>query len=157
MLRKLNFFLLIIEITKMDVSFGNEKLYLRWTVSKVSIYEVFSGSYFPLFGLNTGKYGPEITPYLDIFHAVYYYQIPVLSIIFLFEISKSLHKTYLYVFEHLSTYWSTPKLTAKSITNLSIWRSGTPRNLQYITNNSRPVIRSINASNCGQYPIRWRT
>ena len=34
-------------------------------------------SYFPVFGLateiycpNTGKYGPEITPYLDAFHAV---------------------------------------------------------------------------------------
>ena len=25
--------------------------------------------YFPVFGLNTGKYGPEITPYLDTFHA----------------------------------------------------------------------------------------
>ena len=23
-----------------------------------------------IFGLNTGKYGPEITPYLDTFHAV---------------------------------------------------------------------------------------
>ena len=40
---------------------------------------VISGSYFPVFGLknylsvfspNTGKYGPEITPYLDTFHAV---------------------------------------------------------------------------------------
>ena len=70
MLRILNFFLLIIEITKMDVSFGNEKLYLRWTVSKVSIYEVFSSSYFPLFGLNTGKYGPEKTAYLDTFRVV---------------------------------------------------------------------------------------
>ena len=39
-------------------------------------YGVFSGSYFPAFGLNTafspnaGKYGPEKTPYLDTFHAV---------------------------------------------------------------------------------------
>ena len=32
-------------------------------VWKVSIYVVF-------FGLNTGKYGPEKTPYLDTFHAV---------------------------------------------------------------------------------------
>ena len=47
---------------------------------------IFSGPYFPAFGLNTerygdtpylsvfspnaGKYGPEKTPYLDIFHAV---------------------------------------------------------------------------------------
>ena len=38
-----------------------------------------SGLYFPAFGLNTdlsvfspnaGKYGPEITPYLDTFHVV---------------------------------------------------------------------------------------
>ena len=26
--------------------------------------------YFPLFSPNTGKYGPEISPYLDTFHAV---------------------------------------------------------------------------------------
>ena len=30
---------------------------------------VYSGQYIPVFGLNTGKYGPEITPYLDTFHA----------------------------------------------------------------------------------------
>ena len=27
-------------------------------------YKIISGPYFPAFGLNTGKYGPEITPYL---------------------------------------------------------------------------------------------
>ena len=32
--------------------------------------EFFSGSYFPVFGLNTGKYGPEKTSYLDTFQAV---------------------------------------------------------------------------------------
>ena len=31
---------------------------------------VISGPYFSVLGLNTGKYGPEITPYLDTFHAV---------------------------------------------------------------------------------------
>ena len=36
----------------------------------MSKYGVISGQYFPIFGLNTGKYGPEITPYLDTFHAV---------------------------------------------------------------------------------------
>ena len=36
---------------------------------KSSKYGVFSGPYFPVFGLNTGKYGPEKTPYLDTFHA----------------------------------------------------------------------------------------
>ena len=33
-------------------------------------YGVFSGRYFPVFSPNTGKYGPEKNPYLDIFHAV---------------------------------------------------------------------------------------
>ena len=39
----------------------------------MSKYGVISGSYFPVFGgfsPNTGKYGPEITPYLDTFHVV---------------------------------------------------------------------------------------
>ena len=33
---------------------------------------VFTGPYFPEFGLNTGKYGPEKSSYLDSFHAVFY-------------------------------------------------------------------------------------
>ena len=37
------------------------------TAWKVSKYGVISGPYFPVFGLNTGKYGPEKTPYLDTF------------------------------------------------------------------------------------------
>ena len=36
----------------------------------MSKYGVISGPYFPVFGLNTGKDGPEITPYLDTFHTV---------------------------------------------------------------------------------------
>ena len=36
----------------------------------MSKYGVVSGPYFPVFGLDTGKYGPEVTPYLDTFHAV---------------------------------------------------------------------------------------
>ena len=40
------------------------------TARKMSKYGVFSGPYFPVFGLNTGKYGPEKTPYLDTFYAV---------------------------------------------------------------------------------------
>ena len=35
----------------------------------MSKYGVISSPYFPVFGLNTGKYGPEITPYLDTFNA----------------------------------------------------------------------------------------
>ena len=33
---------------------------------------VFTGPYFPEFGLNTGKYGPEKSSYLDSFHTVFY-------------------------------------------------------------------------------------
>ena len=40
------------------------------TAWKVSKYGVISGPYFPVFSPNTGKHGPEITPYLDTFHAV---------------------------------------------------------------------------------------
>ena len=40
------------------------------TMWKVSKYRVFSGSHFPVFSQNTGKYGSEKTPYLDTFHAV---------------------------------------------------------------------------------------
>ena len=39
------------------------------TACKVSKYGVISGPYFPVFGLNTGKQGPEKTPYLDAFQA----------------------------------------------------------------------------------------
>ena len=36
----------------------------------MSKYAVISGPYFPVVNPNTGKYGPEITPYLDTFDAV---------------------------------------------------------------------------------------
>ena len=44
--------------------------YCSNTAWKVSKYGVISGPHFPVFRLNTGKYGPEITLYLDTFHAV---------------------------------------------------------------------------------------
>ena len=37
---------------------------------EVSKYGVFSGQDFPVFSLDTGKYGPEKTPYLNTFHTV---------------------------------------------------------------------------------------
>ena len=37
---------------------------------KVSKYGVISGRYFPVFSPDTVKYGPEITPYLNTFHAM---------------------------------------------------------------------------------------
>ena len=41
--------------------------YIPYTAWKVSKYGVFSGP-------NAGKYGPEKTPYLDIFHAMLTYR-----------------------------------------------------------------------------------
>ena len=46
------------------------------TAWKVSKYLVFSGLYFPVFGVNEGKYGPVKTPYLDTFHEVVSKNIP---------------------------------------------------------------------------------
>ena len=51
---------------------SSRKINTAWKVSK---YGVISDPYFPAFGLsvfspNAGKYGPEITPYLDTFQAV---------------------------------------------------------------------------------------
>ena len=43
---------------------------VKGTAWKVSKYGVFSGPYFHVFGLNTGKYGPEKTPYLGTFHTM---------------------------------------------------------------------------------------
>ena len=40
------------------------------TVCVKSIYGVISGLHFPVRGLNTEKYEPEKTVYLDTFHAV---------------------------------------------------------------------------------------
>ena len=61
-------------------------------------YGVISGTYFPVFSPNTGKYGPDITPYLDTFHAVSNHQIiisthhPVAELIV-----KHYHEQYLHV------------------------------------------------------------
>ena len=41
---------------------------IPWKLSK---YGVISGPYFTVFSPNAEKYGPEITPYLDTFHAVH--------------------------------------------------------------------------------------
>ena len=58
----------------------------------MSKYAVFSGPYFPAFGLNTEylselipnarKYGPEKTPYLDTFHAVMKKELSVMGLFF---------------------------------------------------------------------------
>ena len=40
------------------------------TAWKMTKYEVISGPYFSVSSLNTGKYGPEITPYLGTFQVV---------------------------------------------------------------------------------------
>ena len=57
-------------IFKSFVLFGTDTLLDQPTAWKVSKYAVISGPYFPVVNPNTGKYGPEITPYLDTFDAV---------------------------------------------------------------------------------------
>ena len=39
----------------------------QFWAGQVSKYGVISGPYSPVFSPNTGKYGPELTPYLDTF------------------------------------------------------------------------------------------
>ena len=46
-----------------------EMIYIH-TAQKGSECRVFLGKCFPVFSLNTGKYGPEKTPYLDSLYAV---------------------------------------------------------------------------------------
>ena len=58
---------LLIRIKRLEKS---PVLWRQSTPSKVSKYGVFTGPYFPAFGLNTGKYGLEKTPNLNTFHAV---------------------------------------------------------------------------------------
>ena len=48
----------------------HRKLIMTYTAWKISKYGVISGPYFPAFSLKIGKYEPEITSYLDTFHAV---------------------------------------------------------------------------------------
>ena len=57
------------------------RLCMFYTAWKVSKYGVISAPYFPVFGLNTGKYGPEITPYLDTFHVVLDFPLSLLFVI----------------------------------------------------------------------------
>ena len=48
----------------------------------MSKHRVFSSPYFPLVRLNTGKYGPEKTTYLDTFQAVYQIILVILLIVY---------------------------------------------------------------------------
>ena len=48
---------------------NSEKQVTAWKGPK---YGVVSGPYFPVFSPNIGKYGPEVTLYLDTFHTEIY-------------------------------------------------------------------------------------
>ena len=68
---------LSISVLFFEIQEANAALFLKanflsdaFTAWNVSKYGVISGLYSSVFGLNTGKYEPEITPYLDTFHAV---------------------------------------------------------------------------------------
>ena len=60
------FFFLLVEIGHGK----HRKLIMTYSAWKISKYGVISGPYFPVFSLKIGKYKPEITSYLDTFHAV---------------------------------------------------------------------------------------
>ena len=47
---------------------------MKQTLREKCPIRFISGPYFPLFSPNTGKCGPEITLYLDTFHAVKYHK-----------------------------------------------------------------------------------
>ena len=61
--RRLAFFLRIFDTNSLS--------WVSDTAWKMSKYGVISGPYFPVFIPNIRKYGPEITPYLDTFYAVW--------------------------------------------------------------------------------------
>ena len=53
------------------ITFISSKLFsVSRALSEVSKYGFFSGPYFRVLGMNTGKYGPEKTACLVTFHAV---------------------------------------------------------------------------------------
>ena len=88
-------------LAKHLISNRSETRFLQWCNAwKESKYGIISGPYFPVFGLNTvsafstntGKYGQEITPYLDNFHAV--------SLDYYLSIFKLIH-IYIYTYKNL--------------------------------------------------------
>ena len=73
---------------------------ISFTAWKVSKYGVFSGPRFSVFGLNTEKYGPEKTPYLDSFHSVLFTKQLHIFITSFFPISNmscSFHDCFRYI------------------------------------------------------------
>ena len=74
----------------------------------MSRYGVFSGSYFPVFGLNTGIYGPEETPYLNTFRSVLF----TLTCLYLFTLTYPYLRCFmlLYEFDKIENIWEIQKL-----------------------------------------------
>ena len=70
------------------------RLEISYTAWKVSKYGVISGRYFPLFSPQTGKYGLEISPYLDTFHEVIIYIIQKFGICSIIIDNKSTNDYY---------------------------------------------------------------
>ena len=66
----LNESVVVVYSVEVDISCLMRLSFFEIIAWKASIYGVFSGPYFPAFGPNTEKYGPEKTPYLDTFHTV---------------------------------------------------------------------------------------
>ena len=117
-----------VKVLNITYNFTYFKTNTAWKVSK---YGVFSGPYFPAFGLNTGKYGPEKTPYLDTFHAVYYkkHWIMKLTVREKCPYSKILWS----VFSRIWTEYGPQKLRIRTLFARSVKNSNykfTPRNIK---------------------------
>ena len=61
-------------ITERSLQHGSQNYMSALNVSKCG---VFSGLYFPVFGLNTKKYAPEKTLYMENFHTVHLHDSPI--------------------------------------------------------------------------------
>ena len=79
-----------------------ETMFQISTASKVCKYGVFSDPYFPVFSPNTGKYGPEKTPYLDTFHTVFSIKILLITVIIIFLCNRNIKHTF---FESCHLKW----------------------------------------------------
>ena len=63
-------------------------------------------SYLSVFSPNTGKYGPEITPHFDTFHAVFMDRLIIFFALFLDQSQyHNLHITHCHIETPISGYW----------------------------------------------------
>ena len=109
------------------------------TAWKLSKYGVISGPYFSVFSPNAGKYGPEVTPYLDTFHAVY-----SISVICRWKL-KTLLLTIVKMFKKIDIFLNTLELGKKGYT-VSFCRCAI---------NTKPGVDKLNKKQVKQLLIKF--